>query len=105
MTLISHPKDNKFCFEFSVHIDKDECTTGEATCFDVLGVCINTPGNYSCKCTNGYSGDGRSSCEGKIIIISSLAPLLSKNKLYLASRGIEGLVKNKLLLDCIVPGG
>ncbi|XP_071804887.1 uncharacterized protein [Asterias amurensis] len=38
--------------------DFDECTKEQNEC-DVNAVCTNTEGSYSCTCTAGYMGDGR----------------------------------------------
>ena len=38
------------------------------TC-DVNAVCVNTIGNYTCQCNDGYMGDGKV-CSGKNLIFS-----------------------------------
>ena len=38
-------------------LDINECDRKED--FPCYGTCINTPGNYTCKCKKGYSGDGK----------------------------------------------
>ena len=43
--------------------DKDECTLGTHTCHKDHGVCENTEGSFSCKCKDGYSGNGVA-CKG-----------------------------------------
>ncbi|PWA40561.1 EGF-like calcium-binding [Artemisia annua] len=37
--------------------DIDECTNLET--FPCYGTCSNTPGNYTCNCKRGYSGDAK----------------------------------------------
>ncbi|XP_066287026.1 uncharacterized protein [Branchiostoma lanceolatum] len=37
--------------------DVDECALGTDTCHE-HATCINTPGNYTCACNEGYAGDG-----------------------------------------------
>ncbi|XP_047307696.1 wall-associated receptor kinase 1-like [Impatiens glandulifera] len=39
-------------------LDINECAGGSNPCDD-NAVCINTPGNFSCSCKKGYSGDGK----------------------------------------------
>ena len=41
----------------------NECQTGSYSCH-AQGQCVNVPGSYSCKCLPGYTGDGKSKCEG-----------------------------------------
>ena len=42
---------------YSIIEDIDECTSDMDNCnFDAM--CTNTPGNFSCACNLGYSGDG-----------------------------------------------
>ena len=41
----------------------NECQTGSYSCH-AQGQCVNVPGFYSCKCLPGYTGDGKSRCEG-----------------------------------------
>ena len=49
---------------FLLYIDVNECQTGSYSCH-AQGQCVNVPGSYSCKCLPGYTGDGKSKCEGK----------------------------------------
>jgi len=37
--------------------DVDECTLGTHGCH-AAGICTNSVGNYTCRCSSGYSGDG-----------------------------------------------
>ena len=37
--------------------DADECAAGTHNC-NVNSTCTNTVGSFSCKCNNGYTGDG-----------------------------------------------
>ena len=41
----------------------NECQTGSYSCH-AQGQCVNVPGSYCCKCLPGYTGDGKSKCEG-----------------------------------------
>ena len=45
------------------YTDVNECQTGSYSCH-AQGQCVNVPGSYSCKCLPGYTGDGKSKCEG-----------------------------------------
>ncbi|PWA73077.1 pentatricopeptide repeat (PPR) superfamily protein [Artemisia annua] len=71
-------------------LDINECDRKED--FPCNGTCINTPGNYTCKCKDGYSGDGKipNGCRRpvagnskfmKIIFISVLATLMNVGQL------------------------
>lgn len=44
-------------------IDINECDEGSAMCVNE-STCVNTYGNYSCVCPEGYSGDGRQDGDG-----------------------------------------
>ena len=46
----------------------DECTLKTHTC-DASATCVDTVGSYNCQCPTGTSGNGRSPCIGKNIII------------------------------------
>ena len=48
---------------FNIIIDVDECDAGLNDCHD-KAQCINTVGNFSCECSEGYVGDGKL-CGGK----------------------------------------
>ena len=47
-------------------IDINECVTGANDC-DSNATCTNTPGNFTCACNQGYSGNG-TFCLSKIKI-------------------------------------
>lgn len=48
-----------------IHADVNECTTGEHNC-NLNADCINSIGNFSCRCRVGYNGDGVNCCKGTI---------------------------------------
>ena len=48
-------------------IDIDECTIGADNC-DSNATCTNIPGNFTCSCNHGYSGDGIV-CDGNVVAI------------------------------------
>ena len=55
----------------------DECANLGANSCDQKALCNNTEGSYTCRCLDGYQGDGKS-CSGKYLhpsLISSLAAL------------------------------
>ena len=40
-------------------VDIDECGDADLNnCHETLGICDNTPGNYTCECIDGYEGNG-----------------------------------------------
>ena len=43
--------------------DVNECMEGTARCSE-HATCDNKPGNYTCNCTEGFTGDGFS-CHGR----------------------------------------
>lgn len=51
------------CCRFLVITDVDECVVNGIEC-PGDGVCINSPGSYSCQCAPGFQGNG-THCEGK----------------------------------------
>ena len=30
--------------------------------------CVNVPGSYTCRCLPGYSGDGKTACDGTFVL-------------------------------------
>ena len=44
--------------------DIDECQLGLHSCH-AQAQCVNVPSSYSCSCLQGYTGDGKSSCNGE----------------------------------------
>ena len=48
-------------------LDADECGLGIDECA-VNADCLNTPGSYTCRCKDGYTGDGKT-CEGGSMLI------------------------------------
>ena len=59
---------------FIISLDIDECSLENDCHLDAT--CNNTKGSYNCTCKDGFEGDGRNNCTGKIhfksIIIKSL---------------------------------
>ena len=53
-------------YDFCV-LDIDECDIGMDDCDDErVADCINNPGNFSCVCKSGYTGNGtRGTCQGQ----------------------------------------
>ena len=51
-------------------LDIDECAKNNGGC-DANANCTNTNGSFTCKCNNGYTGDGIK-CEGKPYILITL---------------------------------
>ena len=49
-----------------MNIDIDECVASMDNDCDTDANCINTPGNYSCTCNKGYTGDGMT-CDGELL--------------------------------------
>jgi len=52
----------------SLLIDIDECVSPETNECDSNAVCNNTEGSYTCRCQNGYEGDGKS-CAGNVVVV------------------------------------
>ena len=46
------------------YADINECTSDIDNC-DFNATCTNTPGNFTCACNQGYSGDGVM-CDGRL---------------------------------------
>ena len=57
---IKHPTHTLNCVHV-LFLDIDECNIG-GLC-DIVALCNNTDGGYTCQCQTGYSGDG-TMCEG-----------------------------------------
>ena len=49
--------------EYTVHLDIDECVSGNNSCHDYAN-CTNTIGSYTCECKEGFTGNGVE-CEGR----------------------------------------
>jgi len=60
----------------SLLIDIDECTSPEANECNPNAVCNNTEGTYTCRCQNGYEGDGKS-CAGNVVVVVVIFFLMS----------------------------
>lgn len=45
--------------------DVDECQLGLYSCH-AKAHCVNAPGSYICRCKPGYTGNGKSNCQGKL---------------------------------------
>ena len=41
-----------------IFVDVDECSTGGNNCHRSLATCTNVIGSYTCKCREGYTGNG-----------------------------------------------
>ena len=72
-----HRNASLISLSFAVFIlspDIDECSLENDCHLDAT--CKNTKGSYNCTCKDGFEGDGRNNCTGKIhfksIIIKSL---------------------------------
>ena len=48
-------------------VDKDECVSLNETCLDENAHCVNSPGNFSCQCDPGFTGDGYN-CTGQLYL-------------------------------------
>ena len=46
------------------HLDIDECTNAETNECHFNASCNNTEGSYTCRCLDGYQGNGKN-CTGK----------------------------------------
>ena len=50
--------------EYTVHLDVDECVSGNNNCLHGNANCTNTIGSYTCECKEGFTGNGVD-CEGR----------------------------------------
>ena len=81
--------EGSFLKPFS-YADVNECQTGSYSCH-AQGQCVNVPGSYSCKCLPGYTGDGKSKCEG-----TYFQNLVSIKDCYIQNANVfEGLAISK----------
>ena len=55
-----------YVVDFTI-LDDDECTDPLSCHADAI--CANTPGSFTCTCNTGYTGDGTTSCIGKLASI------------------------------------
>ncbi len=46
------------CYPAVFLVDVDECALGNDNCAD-QALCENTVGSFSCQCSPGFNGDGR----------------------------------------------
>ena len=53
------------------HADIDECARNGSGCLSNSD-CMNTKGNYTCPCNNGFVGDGFTGCESKLCYFFTL---------------------------------
>ena len=53
---------NDFMLLFYITVDIDECENGMHNCH-LDATCVDTPGNFTCTCNDGYNGDGMN-CSG-----------------------------------------
>ncbi|XP_068178745.1 nephronectin isoform X2 [Antennarius striatus] len=72
--------DNKTCE------DKDECLTGSHLC-SRRAQCLNTDGSYTCRCLEGYSGNGRTCRPRKAP--QSKAAMYFKYKLFKRTKAVR----------------
>lgn len=48
-------------------VDVDECAGGTSGCADVGSVCTNTNGSHACECAAGFTGDGVSCVDDRLL--------------------------------------
>ena len=81
-TLIMHLKCLFLIFAYCISLDINECLDiSQYTC-DVNAVCVNTIGNYTCQCNDGYMGNGKV-CSGKFYISFSNCFIMALVMYYL----------------------
>ena len=52
-----------------LYADIDECSSADLnTCDTENGICVNTDGNYTCECSDGFTGNG-SACTGMYVCL------------------------------------
>lgn len=51
----------------NIHADIDECSSNTLNECQINATCINTIGNYTCECMQGFEGDGWD-CQGIYIV-------------------------------------
>ena len=51
-------------------IDVTDCSEGENGCH-MYAHCVNTEGNYTCECWEGFIGDGLNDCQVEHITINT----------------------------------
>ncbi|PFX28054.1 Ryncolin-4 [Stylophora pistillata] len=61
VTWVSHDQKPYQNCNFVLQTDIDECNSGSFSCHE-KAQCVNIPGSYSCKCSAGYTGDGKINC-------------------------------------------
>ncbi|KAF6024532.1 NID2 [Bugula neritina] len=52
--------------------DVDECAEDKHGCH-INAACINTEGSFTCQCKHGFLGNGRTVCEGKLLLFNVLS--------------------------------
>ena len=52
---------------FANFVDINECTKSPSVCHQNAN-CTNTDGSYACRCSKGYSGDGKVDCTGTVLL-------------------------------------
>ena len=72
--------------------DIDECATGAENCSPNAN-CTNIPGNFTCTCIHGYSGDGIL-CLGECFVNRALQILQSNPSLVIISNSFVNVVLN-----------
>ena len=55
----------------SINSDVDECSDGSHDCAD-NAACTNTPGGFTCKCNEGFAGNGKTCSGGPVFSLLCL---------------------------------